>query len=529
MKTSQASRQRSRTHPGWGWMVGLAIVLGVGFRLGHIDQKVYWFDEVYTTFRAAGHRGGGINQALFQNQPIAAPQLKQYQQLKPGSTVRDTLRSLALEDPQHPPLYFLLARVWMQVFGSSILASRTLPVLISLVSLPLMYLLGMELFENRLAAWFATALLALSPVDILFAQTARQYSLLTLSVIASGWLLLRALRLNHPRAWGWYGLSVALGLYGHVFFLLNWVSQGVFVVWQRWPRSQWPLLLRFGLASGLGFWLYSPWIWVMLTQRDRGLAATSWASVRVDALTYFKQWLFSFSTLVIDFSGDPRTTSLALHLLRLPVLALFGFGFWMVIKTAPRRQTAFVLTAALGPFLLLVLPDVLLGGKRSIVTRYLLGAFPGVQLATGYGLAVLAANRPRLTRLIWMAILAGSLISGLLSARADTWWVKGVSAENGRVAGHLNAATTPLIITDRGDNYLNKGNLLSLGYRLDPGVTFLPASYPPQPARFTPALANHQGDLLAYHPSRALLDALQTTGFQPQPSQTPGLWHLTHP
>ena len=66
-----------------------------------------------------------------------------------------------------------------------------LPVLISLISLPLMYGLGMELFGQRSVAWLATALLALSPVDILFAQTARQYSLLTLSVIGSSWLLLR--------------------------------------------------------------------------------------------------------------------------------------------------------------------------------------------------------------------------------------------------------------------------------------------------------------------------------------------------
>lgn len=84
----------------------------------------------------------------------------------------------------------------MQAFGSSMLAFRLLPVLISLCSRPLMYLLGWELFVAREVAWFVVALLALSPIDILFAQTARQYSLLTLTVIGSSYLLLKA-------AWAW--------------------------------------------------------------------------------------------------------------------------------------------------------------------------------------------------------------------------------------------------------------------------------------------------------------------------------------
>jgi uncharacterized membrane protein len=501
--------------------------MGLGFRFWHLDRKVYWFDEVYTTFRAAGYMGADIEQALFQDRPVAAPQLQVYQQLKPGSTAVDTLRSLALEDPQHPPLYFLLARGWMQRFGSSILASRLLPVLISLLSLPLMYRLGMELFGHRSAAWFATALLALSPVDILFAQTARQYSLLTLTVIGSSWLLLRALRLNQPRSWLWYGLALAVGLYSHVFFVLNWVSQGVFVAWQRWPRPLGLALLRFGLASGLGLLLYAPWIGVLVTQGDRGLTSTSWANGWVDALTYLQFWVLGFTSLLVDANGS--LDDLTMYLPRLPVLMLFGYGFWMVIKTGTLRQKTFVWTAGLGPFLLLVGADLLFVTHRSIVTRYLLGAFPGAQLATAYGLAVLADQRRRLAPLIGAAILVGSFTSCWRSAWADTWWCKAGSFENGLVASYINGATAPLVVTDRGDNFLNPGNLLSLGYRLDPEVTLLPVVWPPQPDRFTAALATHGGDLLAYFPSQALMQVLESEGFQPHPSETVGVWTLKRP
>jgi uncharacterized membrane protein len=521
---SQVQGKRPAQTSAWIWLISLAILLGVGFRLWHIDHKVYWFDEVYTTFRAAGHLGAEIDQAIFQNQPITPPELQQFQQLKPGSTALDTLRSLALEDPQHPPLYFLMARGWMQYFGSSILASRLLPVFISLLSLPLMYGLALELFDDRLTAGFSTALLALSPVDILFAQTARQYSLLTLMVIGSGWLLLRAWRLNRARDWLAYGLAVAMGWYTHVFFLLNWAGQASFALWQGWRRSQRSKLLAFAGGTGLALLLYSPWVWVLIANRNRGLTTTSWASQRAESLTYLKFWVLSFSALVVDSNGSAEAVST--YLPRLPVLVLLGFGLAVVAKTATPRQRAFILTSILGPFLLLVGADVGLEGQRSLVTRYLIGVFPGLQLATGYGLACLARQRRRLAPLVWAAVLVGSFTSGLLSARADTWWSKGISATNGLVADALNQTPGPLVVTDQGSNFINKGNLLSLSYRLQPQVILLPMSSPIQADRLTAGVQGYRGNLLVYAPSQALLTGLRAAQYRPRPTITPGLWQL---
>lgn len=81
----------------------ILLVLGIGFRFVNLGQKVYWHDEVYTSLRAAGWTRLEIDQEIFQNQIIPAPQLQKFQQLKPGSTATDTLHSLVVEDPQHPP------------------------------------------------------------------------------------------------------------------------------------------------------------------------------------------------------------------------------------------------------------------------------------------------------------------------------------------------------------------------------------------------------------------------------------------
>ena len=111
---------------------------------------------------------------------------------------------------------------WLQqVFHSPLTTFRSLPALLSLLSLPLMYALAWELFAARTAALLATALLAISPFDVLFAQTARQYGLLTTMVIASQWLLLRSLRRSSWQDWGAYALAIAIGLYTHPFFRVD--------------------------------------------------------------------------------------------------------------------------------------------------------------------------------------------------------------------------------------------------------------------------------------------------------------------
>ncbi len=100
------------------WLLVFLLALGVVFRFVNLNHKVYWHDETYTSLRAAGYTRGEIDDELFQNRVIDSSELQRFQRIKPGSTPLDTLRSLASEDPQHPPLYFLMTRFWMQALGA---------------------------------------------------------------------------------------------------------------------------------------------------------------------------------------------------------------------------------------------------------------------------------------------------------------------------------------------------------------------------------------------------------------------------
>ena len=499
------------------WLIGLlaiGILLGIGFRFFELDRKLYWHDEAYTSIRAAGFTRQQIDDELFQNRIIPAPELQKYQQIKPGSTEADTIRSLALEDPQHPPLYFLMARWWMEQFGSSLIASRSLPALLSLLSLPLMYALAQELFASNLTALLATALLALSPFDILFAQTARQYSLLTVVVIGSSWLLLRSLRLGGWQNWVSYSLVSALGFYTHPFFSLTVVGHGAFII------SYWLFVKKraveghvtnsqFFLAVIGSLILYIPWIYVLGTNLERASATTDWTRVSPGLLYLVKLWTLSFTALFfdLDFGFDNIWT----YVLRLPFLLLIAAAIYQVCRWTWSSTWLFILTSIFVPFLILALPDLILGGKRSAVSRYLISCFPGVQLAVAYLLASSLKTQQRFWQVILALVFTASIASCTVSAFSDTWWSKDLSYFNAEVAKNINkevianrSIKDTIVISDRGNDFTNMGDLLSLSYLLDKDVRLMLLSQSPDMELLTKYSAP-----LVFRPSEKLRSALK--------------------
>jgi uncharacterized membrane protein len=484
--TSTKDRDRSVNPTNSPWLLGLlaiVILLGIGFRCFDLDRKLYWHDEAYTSIRAAGFTRQQIDDELFDNRIVPAPELQKYQQIKPGSTAADTINSLALEDPQHPPLYFLMARFWMQQFGSSLTTSRSLPALLSLLSLPLIYALAQELFASNLTALFATALLAVSPFDILFAQTARQYSLLTVTVIGSSWLLLRAMRLQSWQNWVLYTLSIALGLYTHPFFSLTLVGQGIFVIfyWLLVKKRELPghvINSQFFLSVIAALILYIPWIYVLGANLQRASATTDWTRVSPGLVYLLKLWTLSFTALFFDL--DFGFDSILTYLLRMPFVLLMTIAIYQICRRTSTVNWLFIVTSIFVPFLMLALPDIIIGGKRSAVSRYLISCFPGVQLAVAYFLANNVINRQRFGRVALATVFTASIASCTVSAFSDTWWSKDLSYFNARVARTINqeaianrSIKDTILISDRGNDFTNMGDLLSLSYLLDKDVRLM--------------------------------------------------------
>ncbi len=97
---------------------------------------------------------------------------------------------------QHPPLYHLLLHFWM-VLGDDQATVRALSALCGTLTIPVVYLLGRRLADDRVGLLTAL-ILAVSPFHVRFAQETRMYTLLTLNVSLALYALVRLL--TDPRS-----------------------------------------------------------------------------------------------------------------------------------------------------------------------------------------------------------------------------------------------------------------------------------------------------------------------------------------
>ena len=131
----------------WRFFILSLLTLGIFLRFVNIDHKVYWHDEVYTSIRISGYTGDEVGREIFTGKIIGIQKLQKYQQISSDKGLDDTIKALC-EHPEHPPLYYLIARLWIQLFGSSVATIRSLSAIISLLAFPCIYWLCRELFDS---------------------------------------------------------------------------------------------------------------------------------------------------------------------------------------------------------------------------------------------------------------------------------------------------------------------------------------------------------------------------------------------
>ena len=76
----------------------------------------------------------------------------------------------------HPPLYYFIVYWILLLFGNQSFTLQLFSIIISLASIPLIYLLG-TLADNKKVGLFASLLLTVSPYSIIYSSMARPYPL----------------------------------------------------------------------------------------------------------------------------------------------------------------------------------------------------------------------------------------------------------------------------------------------------------------------------------------------------------------
>jgi uncharacterized membrane protein len=496
----------------------LALAVGAYFRLSHLDRKVYWNDEAGGTSRwIAGFTSDEVSDELLARGPVSVNDLARYQRVNPNKGLLDTLRVVASREPHHAPLYATLAWVWAHWVGDSVRALRALSALISFLQFPALWWLCRELFpQRRSTAMVALALLAVSPLQVLYAQEARAYSLWAVTILLSSAALLHALRVGGPGAWRVYAGTLVLGWYVHLLFSLVAIGHVLFaVISTGWRDRTLRTLLR---AQVIGALAMTPWFVVFLVRHHNAVGMMAWVKRQTSLVVWTKSVILNLACIVFDARVDRER---AMGFGAVLALALLVFALGSLWRNGPRRAWWFVVALSAPTVLALGVPDVLTDGVRLATARYAMPAYLAVHLALAQLLASRMSDATRARRArAWAGITAAVLVAGGVSCArswaATTCWTKPVGFYNREVARILADRPQPLVLSD------SVGSLLSLSHsaQSDFRVAYVAPALPAIPDGYSDVFILLRSDTL-----RAALEARE--GWQMEPVHEPGrLWRL---
>jgi len=445
--------------------LALVVLTGVFFRLYHLDRKTFWEDEALGAMHTLGYTESEIVSASPNVRDAAA--MQRYLSLPREDSLGATVRSLALEDPQHPPLYYLLAHVWVRFFGSSVASIRSLAAIFGILALPCAYWFARELFDDSGVAATFTALLALSPFYVLYSQEAREYSLWTVTTLLMCVMFLRAVRIGNVVAWALYSAAFAISLYVFPFSALVALGQGLYLLLRERGKVRGPLL-AFVAASFAGAAAFVPWLVVVAGSQGlrRGMGAI--ASEKLSFVRIGFVLLRDVRGVFFDlgnFHVGPVGSTVPNALLLIVALVLVAYALFFLVRNDSFERWGYIVVALCCPLLLLIARDVLVHGSFVYQARYFIPALLGLQLAVAFLFARnILGPRRRAWEFAFGLVLAGGVVSCLLSSQATTWWNKDYE-RSPEVAAIVNGAPGPMVVSD---HYVS--SVLDLSLYLRPAV-----------------------------------------------------------
>lgn len=477
--------------PSWlRFLIIFLLTMGILFRFFNLDTKVFSHDETYTLLRISGYTRTEAQNKLFNGSVIGKESFARFQGVN-QKNLNDTIMTLAREDSLHPPLYYVIARLWMEVFGNSVTAIRSLSAFISLLVFPCVYWLCRELFNVPLsvpgvampAAGVAIALMAISPIQLVYAQEAQEYILWLVTILLSSASLLRAMRLEDElikkqqrpdlfTTWSIYAVTLAISLYTFLWSGFIAVAHGIYVITTaRFQLSQ--TVRTYLLASLVGFLAFMPWLAAVIGDFFQFLISADKITTQSSLMPVLEFFFMQLSRIFFDI--DLRLENSFSYLIKIISLTFIGYSIYFLCQTTNYKVWLFIIILIVVPVLPLRIPDLMAGSIESSTDPYFIPSYLGIQLAVSYLLATQIYNGSVSRRSFWYAIVALVIICGLISSKvnsqAETWWNKGISYGNPQVAQIINQTTRPLLISDAlGNNY---GNIFSLSYLLKPKVQFL--------------------------------------------------------
>jgi uncharacterized membrane protein len=335
----------------------LVLISYVAIRVWHLSHFAFGFDEIFSI---------GVAKMSW------------------GSMMRAIVADLV-----HPPLFYILLKLWIWIGGTSAFWLRLLPCILSLLIVVPLQGLCNELMLPKLAVATVFILVTFNQLLILYSQELRMYSLLALLSTTSIWLFIRFITGKKDYVvFGFLLVTNLVMIYTHYY---GWVYIGsqfvVMCIWTYYRHEVEKLKLYLLSLPILGI-AFLPWAIAVIRAIHICVAP---CSIHTGGINYNLDWIrlpsrediVSFYYTLDGVLPFRHATPIALFLFMLPVVLAF--------RTTRRLEVATLgvfafLPTAIGIVTSYILPYSVFGPRFLIgcVIPYLLMIVMSVYLMTSF-------------------------------------------------------------------------------------------------------------------------------------------------
>jgi 4-amino-4-deoxy-L-arabinose transferase-like glycosyltransferase len=275
----------------------IILLLALGIRLLGIVSRPIWYDEAFSILFSEK----GLDAMLY------------------GTLAPTGMGSADI----HPLGYYTTLWIWIKMFGTSLVAARSLSILAGLVSVFLVYRIALQATSDTSTASLSMLIAALAPFQVHYAQEIRMYAFLAMWLLLATYAYQRGVREGNWKWWGLLSISAALAQYSHnlaAFYLIPLALLPVL-------RKNWRAVQGMALAGLGALILYSPWL-VQLPAQVTNIQNIYWVE-RPDVSKLF-------TLLLVFITNTPLPTNLIPGAFAI-VLVIVAIGFLQTIRHI--RQT----------------------------------------------------------------------------------------------------------------------------------------------------------------------------------------------
>ena len=299
----------------------------------------------------------------------------------------------------NPPLYYVLLKVWMFIFGTSEIALRSLSLLFFMATIYVADHIFQDIFKLTLKRrWIYLVLLLLNPILLYYAFEARMYSMLAFFAAASFYSF-------YTKKKKLFFYTTLFGLFTHYFMLFVIATEVIYAVagnrFRRGKRTR--SIHEYDLRDSMKpLFYFAPWLAITLFVKQFGAAAFWIDKTKLGELSFLPGILYTGYEKNFDFY--PRTPDIyppIIFYFSLTIIFLIILGFvWRRSEHSKSNDNLFVFLffwAFLGPCFIFFLSFV----KPLFLPRYLIYASVGLVILLAYCIDKL----PQLARIIVIVFL----------------------------------------------------------------------------------------------------------------------------